>query len=96
MCGRMWLAVRALLLKLKANIIWIGTAAIGAVVMLYRWKAQRAEKKAEVLKKEAEEAREQTAGYEAVIEQRKEAEAAIREVAERQKTDPPVDLTKPW
>lgn len=92
----MWLAIRALLLKLKANLIWVGTAIVAFVVAFYRWRAARAEKKVVVLEKEAEELHQQAAGYEAVIEQRKEAETAVREVMERQKNDPPVDLTKPW
>lgn len=92
----MLLTLKALLLKLKANLIWIGTAIVAAVVAIYRWRAARAEKKVVVLEKEAEELHQQAAGYEAVMAQRKEAEAAVREVVERQKNDPPVDLTKPW
>lgn len=92
----MWLIIKALLLKLKANLLWVGTAVIAAVVAFYRWRAKSAEEKVVVLKEEAEELHQQAAGYEAVIQQRKEAEEAVREVIQRQKTDPDIDLRKPW
>lgn len=91
-----WLAIKAVLLKLKANIIWIGTAAIAGVVAYYRWRFKRAEKKIVAVEKEREVIQEKAAGLEVKIEKRQAVEAELREVAERQKTDPGVDLRKPW
>lgn len=89
-----WLALKAVGLKLWANIVWVAIVAMGATVMIYRAMLGRAKEETAEAQGETKIEREKVIGFEHAMEAKRKAEVAVKAARDESRARPPIDPAK--